>query len=151
MLILPTKGKWFDMILEGIKKEEYRKASSYYTSRFWNALNLGSGEKEPIACCKQGEGKQFFVLFRNGYSGNSRTFLAKVSLSYGKGKEEWGFVGEDCYILSIHGVYKKHGMAEGEDGRMHEGYLVSEGASSLIMDSKGTAWDCDGSTFRNDA
>lgn len=33
MLILPIKKKWFDMILSGEKKEEYREIKPYYESR----------------------------------------------------------------------------------------------------------------------
>ena len=34
MLILPIKKKWFDMIVSGEKKEEYREIKPYYDSRF---------------------------------------------------------------------------------------------------------------------
>lgn len=36
MLILPTKKRWFDMILSGEKLEEYRDIKPYYTTRFKN-------------------------------------------------------------------------------------------------------------------
>ena len=32
MLVLPIKKKWFDMILSGEKKEEYREIKRYYES-----------------------------------------------------------------------------------------------------------------------
>ena len=41
MLTLPINKKWFDMIVKGEKKEEYRAFTSYYATRFWNALALG--------------------------------------------------------------------------------------------------------------
>ena len=34
MLTLPIKKKWFDMILFGEKKEEYREIKPYWTKRF---------------------------------------------------------------------------------------------------------------------
>lgn len=34
MLTLPIKKKWFDMIVSGEKKEEYREIKPYYDSRF---------------------------------------------------------------------------------------------------------------------
>lgn len=34
--------------------------------------------------------KEFKVVFRNGYSKNSPSFIAKCTLSIGTGKEEWG-------------------------------------------------------------
>lgn len=36
MLTLPIKKKWFDMILSGEKKEEYREIKEYYETRFQN-------------------------------------------------------------------------------------------------------------------
>lgn len=34
MLTLPIKKKWFDMIVAGEKKEEYRDIKPYYDTRF---------------------------------------------------------------------------------------------------------------------
>lgn len=34
MIILPIKRKWYEMILTGEKKEEYREIKPYYKSRF---------------------------------------------------------------------------------------------------------------------
>ena len=39
-LVLPIKRRWFDMIVSGEKKEEYRDIKSYYISRFLNATML---------------------------------------------------------------------------------------------------------------
>ena len=38
MLMLPIKKKWFDMIKNGEKKEEYREIKPYWKSRFYNAV-----------------------------------------------------------------------------------------------------------------
>ena len=43
MLILPIKKKWFDMIVSGEKKEEYREIKPYYDSRFMNAFGRTDG------------------------------------------------------------------------------------------------------------
>ena len=40
MLTLPIKKKWYDMILSGEKKEEYRAVSPYYTMRFRKYITL---------------------------------------------------------------------------------------------------------------
>ena len=34
MLVLPIKKKWFEMIVNGEKKEEYREIKQYYNTRF---------------------------------------------------------------------------------------------------------------------
>lgn len=73
MLTLPIKKKWFDMILSGDKKEEYREIKSYYTSRF---INLWSGIGSDIPRD---------IMFRNGYSKYSSYFIAKCTISYNYG------------------------------------------------------------------
>lgn len=95
MLILPIKKKWFDMILLGEKKEEYREIKPYYESRFTNlwkgSLIGGLAERE--------------ILFRNGYSKNSPSFIAKCSVKIGCGNPEWGAEkGKPYYILEIHEI-----------------------------------------------
>lgn len=99
MLILPIKKKWFDMILSGEKKEEYREIKPYYTSRFermWE--NSGYWNYDD----------RYAVLFRNGYSHSSPSFVAEVSLGIGTGKSEWGAdPGHRYYVLRIHKVHRK--------------------------------------------
>lgn len=42
------------------------------------------------------------IMFRNGYSKNSPSFIAKCTLSAGTGKEEWGAEpGKEYYKLKI--------------------------------------------------
>lgn len=107
MLILPIKKKWFDMILSGEKKEEYREIKPYYETRFMNAfgiilvggeyvkcseIGLTECEKEPIQP----------IMFRNGYSKNSPSFIAKCTLSVGTGKEEWGAEkNKEYFVLTV--------------------------------------------------
>lgn len=40
MLILPIKGKWFNMILSGGKQEEYREIKPYYMTRFKKIFDM---------------------------------------------------------------------------------------------------------------
>ncbi len=99
MLILPIKKKWFDMILSGQKTEEYREIKPYYDSRFRNAfgLNTGRGAWE----------RPYPVMFRNGYSSKSPSFVAEIILSIGEGKPEWGAEpGKEYYILHICSILK---------------------------------------------
>lgn len=105
MLILPIKKKWFDMILSGEKKEEYREIKPYYTSRFANLLGLnisGQNEEDKRLLLKSQAKKQFVVLFRNGYSSSSPAFSAFCHLKVGAGKEKWGVAtGVEYYVLKI--------------------------------------------------
>lgn len=96
MLILPIKKKWFDMILSGEKKEEYREVKPYYKSRI---------KKEffcyPYTGIPYGEDYQN-VEFRNGYGKNVPAFIALCKLEIGTGKPEWGAeLGTEYYVFVI--------------------------------------------------
>lgn len=87
MLTLPIRKKWFDMILSGNKKEEYREIKPYYSTRFCNCFGIIVRKDRSIV--RPCLGKQP-VMFRNGYSGNSPSFIAMCSVTVGPGREEWG-------------------------------------------------------------
>lgn len=96
MLTLPIKKKWFDMILSGEKKEEYREIKPYWITRFDKIFPLNPITLEPLFEI------QDKVMFRNGYSKNSPSFVAKCTLSIGTGKEEWGAEkGKQYFILTV--------------------------------------------------
>ncbi|CAB1247789.1 ASCH domain-containing protein [Ruminococcaceae bacterium BL-6] len=83
MITLPTKKKWFDMIKSGEKKEEYRKDTPYYESRFDKYI-----------------GHTVQVKFRNGYRKDSPSCICMVIPHYGRGgRPEWGAELEKDYIV----------------------------------------------------
>ena len=106
MLILPIKKKWFDMVLEPNehlrKLDEYRERNEYWGKRFATALGFKDKHELDKYIMDNGHSEPFDVMYRNGYSANSPSFIAKVSLSIGTGKEEWGAeLGKEYYVLSI--------------------------------------------------
>lgn len=111
MLVLPIKKKWFDMILSGEKKEEYREIKPYYETRFCNTIFPENKSRLPMNevfmdyILKFPDNMKFKVLFRNGYSKNSPSFIAKCTLSIGTGKEEWGAETDKQYfVLTINEI-----------------------------------------------
>ena len=72
ILHLTLKKKWFDMILSGEKKEEYREIKEYWNARLY--------------------GKNFnAVIFKNGYSKNSRSVCFEVvKITIKTGNPTWG-------------------------------------------------------------
>lgn len=125
MLILPTKGKWFRMILDRIKLEEYRETKSYYRKRF-QTIGLLDANGLPTV-------NKANVMFRNGYSRNAPSFIANVSLDIKTGREEWGAEpGKEYYTLRIHEINEKPepcilaGAEPAEDKRPCIGYGRSE-------------------------
>ena len=92
-MVLPIKKQWYDMILSGEKKEEYRDIKPYYIARFRNLIasqglrTIGAGVE---------------IEFRNGYSKSSPSFVAKCSVRRGTGNPEWGAEpGREYFILEI--------------------------------------------------
>lgn len=106
MLILPIKKKWFDMILSGEKKEEYRECTKYYKGRFFNLFDI-IDECDGDLINPFEEKPEREIMFRNGYSKNSPSFVAKCTLSVGTGKEEWGAEKDKKYfILTVQEILK---------------------------------------------
>jgi hypothetical protein len=116
MLTLPIQRKWFDMILSGEKKEEYREIKEYYETRFQNLFGavtiypssifsdrseyeLLQGEAVPEEIRKDSMQE---IIFRNGYSKDSKAIKARCKLRIGKGRPEWGAEPDkQYYILEI--------------------------------------------------
>ena len=97
MLILPIKKKWFDMILSGEKKEEYREIKPYYESRFKNCFNVVKYHGEYINAFEENPERE--IMFRNGYSKSSPSFVARCVLSVGTGRQEWGAEKDKQYFV----------------------------------------------------
>lgn len=91
MLILPIKKKWFDMILSGEKKEEYREIKPYWITRFANDLLKRENNYEYKWEAESDIVRQEYqVLLKNGYNKNSQKILCNCILKIGQGKEKWG-------------------------------------------------------------
>lgn len=88
MLVLPIKKKWFDMIISGEKKEEYREIKPYYDKR--------------LGFFATGTGKITTIILRNGYSYDSPSMKVKVAVTIDYGKRGWGADPEiQYYVLKI--------------------------------------------------
>lgn len=80
-LHLTLKKKWFDMILSGEKKFEYRELKPYWRKRF-----VIEGTHPPITVSNFDH-----ILFRNGYSNQSPKMIVELNgISIGFGKPEIG-------------------------------------------------------------
>lgn len=104
MLTLPIKKKWFDMILSGEKKEEYREIKPYYDSRF-KKIDVEYDPEEDRMVEEYLIDPFRRIIFRNGYSKNSSSILCHCHIHIGYGKEEWGAEpGKLYYVLKIESV-----------------------------------------------
>ena len=103
-MVLTLKKKWFDMILFGIKKEEYREMKPYWEKRFsnyWNRYYDFSQETPTIVWDKTKK----IIVFRNGYGNDKPQFEAECTIEEGYGKPEWGAEeNTKYYVLKIHRI-----------------------------------------------
>jgi hypothetical protein len=88
-LHLTLKKKWFDMIVLGIKKEEYRELKPYWINR------LGS----PNDNCVNYD----LVTFRNGYAKDAPTITIQCKgITIGKARPEWSDNWQgDVFIIKL--------------------------------------------------
>lgn len=112
LLIITIKKKWFDMILSGEKKEEYREIKPYYMSRIRKIWYVPTDFTDHVVIeglknYKEEEAPYYEVrvLFRNGYKKDSPSFIAKCTLSIGSGREEWGAEkGKEYFVFLINEI-----------------------------------------------
>lgn len=109
VMILPIVAKWFLLILQGIKKEEYREDKPYYETRILNVLtkiyrnrNIALRRLEQIKNDETAVIDFGDILFRNGYRNSSPSFIAQCELRYGTGNTAWGAVeGKKYFVFMI--------------------------------------------------
>ncbi len=88
LIHMTLKKKWFDLILSGEKKEEYREIKPYWDTRFSKKYDT--------------------IRFKNGYSKDSPVFDIELKgIKKGIGKREWGGSPEVVYILQLGQILKK--------------------------------------------
>jgi len=84
ILHLTLKKRWFDMIADGHKTEEYREMKPYWQKR----LRMGRWYDA--------------VSFRNGYSKDARKMLIECKgVFIGHGVQAWGAPKEEVYIIQL--------------------------------------------------
>lgn len=109
-LNLTLKKQWFDLMVTGEKKHEFREATSWLYSRMFNAAGH--------------EKKYKLVKFTNGYSTNSRAFICEYQsieaaedsytffdLSYSDGSKIKGSV-ENIYIITLGKILETYNLTK---------------------------------------
>lgn len=129
VLHLTLKKKWFDMILSGEKKEEYREIKPYWIKRLIQ-IDYPKEEKDDhknipenilydllqgydqyeVLVSYFSDFKHFDIIrFTNGYSPTSTSFdIECKGITIGLGKKEWGApVPEQTFIISLGNIISK--------------------------------------------
>lgn len=93
ILHLTLKKKWFDMILSGEKKEEYREQKHYWWKRLCTVgcvkFSLATILNNGITC--DGLFKDYtHIIFKNGYNKDAPSFKIQcLGITTGEAKPEW--------------------------------------------------------------
>ena len=66
-LHLTLKEQWFDMILSGVKKEEYREVKPYWVRRLLDDKEAYSNPMPPVKGFYEKPERYKYIEFRNGY------------------------------------------------------------------------------------
>lgn len=102
VLILHIKKKWFDLILSGDKKEEYREIKPYWSKRLchsWDAYGVCWSNKK-----ERWDYKEFSEIeFRNGYGKEARRCRVTYNgLDVGIARPGWGDELFDSKVFRLH-------------------------------------------------
>ncbi|WP_198553811.1 hypothetical protein [Tenacibaculum sp. Bg11-29] len=125
-LHLNLKRKWFDMILKGIKTEEYRDIKPFWDKRFWHLFP------------QEIKGETFYpivdtITFSNGYSKTRSQFVIELkSLKKRTGIENWGANKDVKYYVFELGKIIKAGR-QGFHFRITEEMPLNEIVNTLNM------------------
>ena len=94
---LNLKKKWFDMILSGEKKEEYRDIKELYIGKFISHTIIKDwDDKNGIPVYN----KIDTIIFLNGMKKQTPTMVVEcLGISKGKGKTHWGAEPHEQYFV----------------------------------------------------
>jgi len=106
ILHLTLNKKWFDMILSGEKKEEYREIKPYWITRLVKYFQNYSALINYPYLYDRGKGKYHIefksfthIKFVNGYGKDKPTMILRLdSIVLSKGVEKWGGDPNKYYI-----------------------------------------------------
>ena len=106
ILYLTLKKKWFDLIVSGEKKEEYREVTDYWMSRLAGIKGCGTSYNFTLLCNKGNIGREYdFIMFRNGYNKNSPAVMIECKgIKVGQGKKKWGAPDHKVFIIKLGGI-----------------------------------------------
>lgn len=110
ILDLVLKGKWYDMIASGEKREEYREIKPYWIKRLCftrkdNPYVYCMTEKRCQECLADATDDWMVypfdaVRFRRGYTSTTMLFKCE-GISIGKGNPSWGAPEEEVFIIKL--------------------------------------------------
>lgn len=127
VLHLTLKRKWFDMILSGEKKEEYREIKPYWLVRFINwtgaakllKINMCTSLKDENSAATWNFNNNYcqnidydLIIFKNGYSKTAPIIKVEcLGVCIGQGLHKWGAEQDKRYfVLALGKIIKTNNL-----------------------------------------
>lgn len=99
-LKLSLYKKWYDMIISGEKKEEYRDIKPYYISRFLSCSKTCN--EHNCEACNHPEFINFdTICFTIGYNPKSEIRFKCCGISIGKKNPKWSSFQKTSFVIKI--------------------------------------------------
>lgn len=115
ILKLTLKKKWFDMILSGEKKEEYREIKEYWSKRLVSTSYSAVTFKGVMELALPNDFFKHFthIEFTNGYGANMPRILIECKgIKKGYGETKWGAVEDiEYFIIKLGNIIEKHNIS----------------------------------------
>lgn len=110
-LHLTLKKKWFDMILSGEKKEEYREVKDYWMKRLAGVDGCGTSYNFTILNNRENKCKEFDVIkFKNGYAKDARSFTIECKgIEVKEGNRKWGAPNYKVFAIKLGKIIETYG------------------------------------------
>jgi len=102
-LNLTLKKQWFEMIVSGEKKEEYREVKDYWMKRLAGLNGCGTSYNFTVLCNNNNKCKDFdVVVFKNGYSKNAPTVKIECKgIEIEQGEKKWGAPNHKVFVIKL--------------------------------------------------
>lgn len=108
VLYLPISKKWFDMILCGIKKEEYREVKEHWMRRIAHVKGCGTNYNFTILRDRGFNNliNMFdYIVFKNGYRSYSPIMMVECKgVIVDQGKKCWGAPNYRTFVIKLGNV-----------------------------------------------
>jgi hypothetical protein len=112
VLKLTLKKKWFDMILSGEKKEEYREVKDFWMKRIVGVKGCGTSYNFSILNNIGNKCIEYtHIEFTNGYGAKMPRILVECKgIIIDEGKQKWGAPNYRVFIIRLGNITERHNI-----------------------------------------
>ena len=112
ILKLTLEKKWFDMILSGEKKEEYREVKDYWMKRIAGIPGCGTSYNFTLLRDRKNKCIEYtHVEFTNGYGSHRPRMLVECqNITVDEGNSDWGAPNYRVFVIMLGKIIETHNI-----------------------------------------